>query len=92
MHRTRRRFTAEFKTETVELLEESGQTLQLIDPDALERRFLGRAGAVLRPVEGAPRRVAINGETVRRSVGRQNGRPPLLSVSAYATEHGLALV
>ena len=47
--------------------------------------------AVFRPEEGAPRQIAIDGKTVRRSFDRQNGRSPLHLVSAYATEHGLVL-
>jgi predicted transposase YbfD/YdcC len=63
----------------------------LIDPDAFERCFLGWVRAVFRPGEGAPRQVAIDGKTVRRSFDRGKGRSPLHLVSAYATEHGLVL-
>jgi predicted transposase YbfD/YdcC len=63
----------------------------LIDPDAFERCFLGWVRAVFRPGEGAPRQVAIDGKTVRRSFDREKGRSPLHLVSAYATEHGLVL-
>src|SRR3954468_20541147 len=68
------------------------RVLMLIDPDAFERCFLGWVRAVFRPeTVDAPRQVAIDGKTVRRSFDRQNGRSPLHLVSAYATEHGLVL-
>jgi predicted transposase YbfD/YdcC len=63
----------------------------LIDPGAFERCFLGWARAVFRPGAGAPRQVAIDGKTVRRSFDRKKGRSPLHLVSAYATEGGLVL-
>jgi len=63
----------------------------LIDPEAFERSFLGWVRAVFRPEEGAPRQVAIDGKTVRRSFDRKKGRSPLHLVSAYATEGGLVL-
>src|SRR4051812_10414529 len=63
----------------------------LIDPEAFERSFLGWVRAVFRPEEGAPRQVAIDGKTVRRSFDREKGRSPLHLVSAYATEGGLVL-
>jgi predicted transposase YbfD/YdcC len=70
------------------------RVLMLVDPDAFERSFLGWVRAVFRPEEaeeGAPRQVAIDGKTVRRSFDRKHGRSPLHLVSAYATEHGLVL-
>src|SRR4051812_41999465 len=63
----------------------------LIDPEAFERSFLGWVRAVFRPEEGAPRQVATDGKTVRRSFDRKKGRSPLHLVSAYATEGGLVL-
>jgi predicted transposase YbfD/YdcC len=63
----------------------------LIDPDAFERCFLGWVRTVFRADESAPRQVAIDGKTVRRSFDRKHGRSPLHLVSAYATEHGLVL-
>ena len=63
----------------------------LVDPDAFERSFLGWVRAVFRPEEGAPRQVAVDGKTVRRSFDRKKGRSPLHLVSAYATEGGLVL-
>jgi predicted transposase YbfD/YdcC len=68
------------------------RVLMLVDPDAFERCFLSWVRAVFRPEEGgAPRQVAIDGKTVRRSFDRRHGRSPLHLVSAYATEHGLVL-
>jgi predicted transposase YbfD/YdcC len=67
------------------------RVLMLVDPDAFERSFLGWVRAVFRPEGGAPRQVAIDGKTVRRSFDLRKGRSPLHLVSAYATEHGLVL-
>jgi predicted transposase YbfD/YdcC len=67
------------------------RVLMLVDPDAFERSFLGWVRAVFRPEEGAPRQVAIDGKTVRRSFDRKTGRSPLHLVSAYAAEGGLVL-
>jgi predicted transposase YbfD/YdcC len=67
------------------------RVLMLVDPDAFERRFLAWVRAVFRPEEGAPRQVAVDGKTVRRSFDRKNGRSPLHLVSAYATEGGIVL-
>src|ERR687883_51148 len=67
------------------------RVFMLVDPEAFERCFLGWVRAVFRPGEGAPRQVAIDGKTVRRSFDRKKGRSPLHLVSAYATEGGLAL-
>src|SRR4051812_27326522 len=63
----------------------------LVDPEAFERCFLAWVRAVFRPGEGAPRQVAIDGKTVRRSFDRKKGRSPLHLVSAYATEGGIVL-
>jgi predicted transposase YbfD/YdcC len=67
------------------------RVLMLVDPDAFERCFLGWVRAVFRPEEGAPRHVAIDGKTVRRSFDLRQGRSPLHLVSAYATEGGIVL-
>ncbi len=67
------------------------RVLMLVDPDAFERSFLGWVRAVFRPEEGAPRQVAIDGKTVRRSFDRKTGRSPPHLVSAYAAEGGLVL-
>src|SRR4051794_35638891 len=67
------------------------RVLMLVDPDAFERCFLGWVRAVFRPEEGAPRQLATDGKTVRRSFDRKKGRSPLHLVSAYATEGGIVL-
>src|SRR3954466_14243511 len=67
------------------------RVLMLVDPDAFERSFLAWVRAVFRPEEGAPRQVAIDGKTVRRSFDLRQGRSPPHLVSAYATEGGIAL-
>ena len=67
------------------------RVLMLVDPDAFERCFLSWVRAVFRPEGDAPRQVAIDGKTVRRSFDRKHGRSPLHLVSAYATERGLVL-
>ncbi len=67
------------------------RVLMLIDPEAFERCFLGWVRTVFRQDAAAPRQVAIDGKTVRRSFDRKHGRSPLHLVSAYATEHGLML-
>ena len=63
----------------------------LVDPDRFERCFLGWVRAVVQPATAAPRQVAIDGKTVRRSFARKRDRSPLHLVSAYATEYGLVL-
>src|ERR687886_2216670 len=67
------------------------RVFMLIDPEAFERSFLGWVRAVFRPDEDAPRQLAIDGKTVRRSFDRKHGRSPLHLVSAYATEDGIVL-
>src|ERR687885_1446694 len=67
------------------------RVFMLIDPEAFERSFLGWVRAVFRPDEDAPRQLAIDGKTVRRSFDRRHGRSPLHLVSAYATEGGIVL-
>jgi predicted transposase YbfD/YdcC len=67
------------------------RVLMLVDPDAFERSFLGWVRAVFRPEADAPRQVAVDGKTVRRSFDRRAGRSPLHLVSAYATEGGIVL-
>src|SRR3569833_2144821 len=53
------------------------RVLMLVDPDAFERSFLAWVRAVFRPEEDAPRQVAIDGKTVRRSFDRREGRSPV---------------
>jgi predicted transposase YbfD/YdcC len=67
------------------------RVLTLIDAERFERCFLGWVRSVFRPDAAAPRQIAIDGKTVRRSFDRQDGRSPLHLVSAFATEHGLVL-
>ena len=67
------------------------RVLMLVDPERFERCFLDWVRAVFRPDAGAPRQIAIDGKTVRRSFDRRNGRSPLHLVSAFAVEHGLVL-
>jgi predicted transposase YbfD/YdcC len=67
------------------------RVLMLIDPDRFERCFLDWVRSVFRPDAGAPRQIAIDGKTVRRSFDRRNGHSPLHLVSAFAVEHGLVL-
>src|SRR5215213_7219832 len=67
------------------------RVLMLLDPERFERCFLGWVRSVFRPDAGAPRQIAIDGKTVRRSFDRRNGRSPLHLVSAFAVEHGLVL-
>ena len=67
------------------------RVLTLIDAERFERCFLGWVRSVFRADAAAPRQIAIDGKTVRRSFDRQNGRSPLHLVSAFATEHGLVL-
>ena len=50
------------------------RVLMLIDPECFERCFLDWVRSVFRPAAGAPRQIAIDGKTVRRSFDRQNGR------------------
>ena len=67
------------------------RVLMLIDPDCFERCFLGWVRAVFQPDAAAPRQIAIDGKTVRRSFDRKHGCSPLHLVSAFATEQGLVL-
>src|SRR3954468_9456013 len=67
------------------------RVLMLIDPERFERCFLDWVRSVFRPEAGAPRQIAIDGKTVRRSFDRRNGRSPLHLVSAFAVERGLVL-
>ena len=67
------------------------RVLMLIDPERFERCFLDWVRSVFRPDVDAPRQIAIDGKTLRRSFDRQNGHSPLHLVSAFAVEHGLVL-
>ena len=57
------------------------RVLMLIDPERFERCFLDWVRSVFRPDVGAPRQIASDGKTVRRSFDRQSGRSPLHPVS-----------
>src|SRR3954465_10901266 len=61
----------------------------LIDPDAFEGCFTRWVQAWVRGV--AREVVAVDGKTVRRSGSRRHDHGPLHVVSAWASEHGLAL-
>src|SRR3954453_18868978 len=67
------------------------RVLMPVDPERFERCFLDWVRSVFRPDAGAPRQIAIDGKTVRRSFDRRNGHSPLHLVSAFAVEHGLVL-
>jgi predicted transposase YbfD/YdcC len=67
------------------------RVLMLIDPEHFERCFLDWVRSVFRSDAAAPRQIAIDGKTVRRSFDRRNGHSPLHLVSAFAVEHGLVL-
>jgi predicted transposase YbfD/YdcC len=67
------------------------RVLMLVDPEHFERCFLDWVRSVFRVEAGAPRQIAIDGKTVRRSFDRRSGRSPLHLVSAFAVEHGLVL-
>ena len=68
------------------------RVLMLIDPDRFERCFLSWVRAVFQQEDAAaPRQIAIDGKTVRRSFDRRHSRSPLHLVSAFAVEHGLVL-
>lgn len=58
------------------------RVLMLVDPDRFERCFLDWVRSVFRPDEAAPRQIAIDGKTARRSFDRRNGRSPLHLVHA----------
>ena len=66
------------------------RVLMLIDPARFERCFLDWVRSVFR-LDAAPRQIAIDGKSVRRSFDRRNGHSPLPLVSAFAAEHGLVL-
>ena len=61
------------------------RVLMLVDPEAFERSFLGWVRAVFRPEEDAPRQIAIDGKTVRRSFDRRTR--PLASAPGQRLRH-----
>jgi hypothetical protein len=66
------------------------RVLMLIGPDAFERCLLAWVREVFRSdTAGMAEQIAIDGNTVRRSLDRRRGRSPLHPVSAYAAGRGL---
>lgn len=61
---------------------------RLLDPATFETCFARYLGALAARVEGV---VALDGKTARRSFDRQNRRPPLHLISAWACEQRLVL-
>lgn len=63
-----------------------------LQPEAFQRCFRDWIADALEPDEVGPARVvAIDGKTCRRSHDASNGLGPLHVVSAWASEHGIAL-
>lgn len=68
------------------------RVLIALQPEAFQRCFRDWIAAALEPDEVGPARlVAIDGKTCRRSHDTAHGLGPLHIVSAWASEHGLAL-
>lgn len=66
--------------------------LMALQPDAFQKCFQEWIAAALVTDDGGPARlVAIDGKTLRRSHDGSNGLGPLHIVSAWASEHGIAL-
>ena len=66
--------------------------LSALRPEAFQTRFQSWIAACLADEDGsAGSTIAIDGKTLRRSHDRGNGLGPLHLVSAWASEHGLAL-
>jgi predicted transposase YbfD/YdcC len=66
--------------------------LMAVQPEAFQRCFRQWIAHALVAEEGTPARlVAIDGKTLRRSHDAAHGLGPLHIVSAWATEHGVAL-
>lgn len=66
------------------------RVLMLIGPAQFEDAFLAWTRAAFGPAD-APRQVAIDGKTLRRSFDRRRARSPLHLVSAFATQEGVVL-
>ncbi len=63
-----------------------------LQPEAFQRCFRDWVADALEPDEGGPARlVAIDGKTCRRSHDAAHGFGPLHIVSAWASEHGIAV-
>jgi predicted transposase YbfD/YdcC len=69
------------------------RVLMMIDPGQFEDAFLAWTRAAFGPADAAdaPRQVAIDGKTLRRSFDRRGQRTPLHLVSAFATREGVVL-
>jgi predicted transposase YbfD/YdcC len=68
------------------------RVLIALQPEAFQRCFRDWIADALGPAGGGPGRlVAIDGKTLRRSHDAANGLGPLHVVSAWASEHGVAL-
>jgi predicted transposase YbfD/YdcC len=68
------------------------RVLVALQPEAFQRCFQDWIADALAPDGGGPGRlVAIDGKTLRRSHDAANGVGPLHVVSAWASEHGIAL-
>jgi predicted transposase YbfD/YdcC len=69
-----------------------GRVLLALQPEAFQRCVQEWIADALEPDGGGPGRlVAIDGKTLRRSHDAANGLGPLHVVSAWASEHGVAL-
>src|ERR1700709_1631095 len=63
-----------------------------LQPEAFQRCFRDRISGALETDGGGPARlIAIDGKTLRRSHDAAHGLGPLHIVSAWASEHGVAL-
>lgn len=66
--------------------------LMALQPEAFQKCFRDWIANAIVTDEGGPARlVAIDGKTIRRSHDAANGLGPLYIVSAWASEHGIAL-
>jgi predicted transposase YbfD/YdcC len=65
-----------------------GRVFSLLDPVAFQEAFQAWVRAIQQSIQGV---VAIDGKTVRRSHDRAKGHPAIHLVSAWASEHYLAL-
>lgn len=66
-----------------------GRVFEALDPRALERCLMQWMAALAEDLKGEV--VAIDGQTLRRSLDRHRGQHPLHLVSAWASESGLVL-
>jgi len=66
-----------------------GRVFAVLDPAAVEARFLSWVRTVVKP--DAEQVIAVDGKTLRRSHDRGDGRSALHLISAWATATGVAL-